>query len=580
MSLETQVAQKILPCAQSDEEVENGQRRIDPSKIESITKLAPPSSVPELRSFIGSVNFLCDWLPSLSVEIEPLTALLRNKPRKNTITRSLPLALPDSNSNILISTDASEKAIAGIIWKELEPSPPGTCLSKRKVMPISFYSRILTSSQQRWSTLQKEFFAIVMTLNQPNLSSFLLTRHLTIFCDHKNLSYLFSCPDSNRVVLRWIPVLQSFSFDCVPIEGPKNFWADYLSRASLLPEKKKEKKTRDICDNSTPELCCMMTYQDQAKSPLWNYLNLDDLRHYDTDRWYDIDYDTAERILHPSIILNSLKHFLHYNVNPEPYDYLASSSAKYFILSTDLPFLYKDVSAPKDYDFSYPLNLPSRLEIFETEPFAYNHERFLKEQAISSEESLPPREDSDQPIDVSSDSSDEVHLVSTITSSSTSDSSAQELLPSGPPSSPAAAFLNKIFKDQQKVSDNDPLQIWIEALQIWKLRRQLEERSRPPATPQSISRENRNLPLDQRYGNPLHEWDRFRAAAQVDPRRIASCVTPECLAALRAQGRFSSVSDSISAIDNINEEQIWESILHLSQYSTLETARISYIESR
>ncbi|KAL0215489.1 hypothetical protein P9112_007673 [Eukaryota sp. TZLM1-RC] len=111
------------------------------------------------------------------------------------------------------------------------------------------------------------------------------------------------------------------------------------------------------------------------------------------------------------------------------------------------------------------------------------------------------------------------------------------------------------------------------AREVSELRRQLEERSRPPATPQSISRENRNLPLDQRYGNPLHEWDRFRAAAQVDPRRIASCVTPECLAALRAQGRFSSMSDSISAIDNINEEQIWESILHLSQYSTLETAR-------
>ncbi|KAL0208949.1 hypothetical protein P9112_011536 [Eukaryota sp. TZLM1-RC] len=80
------------------------------------------------------------------------------------------------------------------------------------------------------------------------------------------------------------------------------------------------------------------------------------------------------------------------------------------------------------------------------------------------------------------------------------------------------------------------------AREVSELRRQLEERCRCPATPQSISRENRNLPLDQRYGNPLHEWDRFRAAAQVDPRRIASCVIPECMAALRAQGRFSTIS--------------------------------------
>ncbi|KAL0219525.1 hypothetical protein P9112_005178 [Eukaryota sp. TZLM1-RC] len=126
--------------------------------------------------------------------------------------------------------------------------------------------------------------------------------------------------------------------------------------------------------------------------------------------------------------------------------------------------------------------------------------------------------------------------------------------------------------EERDINESDPTQVRL-AREVSELRRQLEERSRPPATPQSISRENRNLPLDQRYGNPLHEWDRFRAAAQVNPRRIASCVTPECLAALRAQGRFSSMSDSISAIDNINEEQIWESILHLSQYSTLETAR-------
>ncbi|KAL0208067.1 hypothetical protein P9112_010654 [Eukaryota sp. TZLM1-RC] len=210
---------------------ENGRRRIDPSKIETIRKLALLTCVPEGSSFIGSSNFLRDWLPSISKELAPLTALLKNKPKriklgteelrcfnifKNMVINDL--ALPDSDANILVSTDASDKAIAGIIWRELSPSPPETCLSKRKVMPICFYSRILTNSQRNWSTLQKELFAIVMTLNQPNLDSFLLTKHLTLFCDHKNLSYLFSCPDSNRLVLHWISVLQSFFFDCVHVE--------------------------------------------------------------------------------------------------------------------------------------------------------------------------------------------------------------------------------------------------------------------------------------------------------------------------------------------------------------------------
>ncbi|KAL0222687.1 hypothetical protein P9112_002077 [Eukaryota sp. TZLM1-RC] len=237
---------------------EDGKRRIDPSKIETVRNLAPPTSVPELRSFIGSINFLRDWLPSVSKELAPLTALLKNKPKriklgpqefqcfnniKEMVINSLPLALPDADDTILVSTDASNKAIAGIIWKELEPSPPGTCLSKRKVMPVSFYSRILTSSQQRWSTLQKELFAIVMTLNQPNLSSFLLTKYLTIFCDHKNLAYLFSCSDNNRIVLRWIPVFHSFSFDCVHIEGIGR--TIYLELIMLKPSLRRRKKREE-----------------------------------------------------------------------------------------------------------------------------------------------------------------------------------------------------------------------------------------------------------------------------------------------------------------------------------------------
>ncbi|KAL0215565.1 hypothetical protein P9112_007749 [Eukaryota sp. TZLM1-RC] len=201
-----------------------------------------------------------------------------------------------------------------------------------------------------------------MTLYQPNLSSFLLTKHLTIFCDHKNLAYLFSCPDNNRVVLRLIPVLQSFSFVCVHIEGTKNYWADYLSRANddeIEPKKKEkeEKKTRSVFNNPAPALCCMMTHRGSANSPLWNYMNLDDLTH-SSSHWYDIDFDTAQRTHHPFAIrpkhsvtafLNSRKHFIQYNLNPEPHELLSPSPARFFVLLTDLPLLFVNTTAPRDF---------------------------------------------------------------------------------------------------------------------------------------------------------------------------------------------------------------------------------------
>ncbi|KAL0220011.1 hypothetical protein P9112_005664 [Eukaryota sp. TZLM1-RC] len=68
--------------------------------------------------------------------------------------------------------------------------------------------------------------------------------------------------------------------------------------------------------------------------------------------------------------------------------------------------------------------------------------------------------------------------------------------------------------EERYINESDPTQIRL-AGEVSELRRQLEERSRPPATPQSISRENRNLPLDQRYNNPLHViWE------QIEPTKV------------------------------------------------------------
>ncbi|KAL0213676.1 hypothetical protein P9112_005860 [Eukaryota sp. TZLM1-RC] len=100
----------------------------------------------------------------------------------------------------------------------------------------------------------------------------------------------------------------------------------------------------------------MMTHRGSARSPLWNYLNLDDLTH-SSPHWYDIDFDTARRTHHPSALrpehsvtayLNSSKHFIQYNLNREPHELLSPSSARFFVQSTDLPFLFNNTFAPRD----------------------------------------------------------------------------------------------------------------------------------------------------------------------------------------------------------------------------------------
>ncbi|KAL0212974.1 hypothetical protein RCL1_006600 [Eukaryota sp. TZLM3-RCL] len=230
----------------------NKTRSIDNSRIKAIVDLPAPKNIKEVRSFVGSVNYLRDWLPQISEELAPIINLTKGNPRsiswnsdleknfstiKQMIIEHIPLNLPSKDSKILISTDASDLAVGGVIWQETPPcAPAGTPLKDRKVVPLSFYSRILQESQKNWSTIQKELYAILLILTESPLSSFLLTTHLTIFTDHKNIAFLYSAPEKNRIVKRWIPILADYNFEIIHTVGSDNHWADMLSR--ILPDQK------------------------------------------------------------------------------------------------------------------------------------------------------------------------------------------------------------------------------------------------------------------------------------------------------------------------------------------------------
>ncbi|KAL0229257.1 hypothetical protein GEMRC1_013876 [Eukaryota sp. GEM-RC1] len=204
-------------------------RSIDENRVSALIELPAPSTLPEVRSLLGALNYVREWIPNYSNLTAPINELTRGKPKKILWTKDhdalltqlkseikdhMALDLPDTDKNIIISTDASNIAVGGVIWQEENPpAPPGTPLEERRVRPVSFYSRLLNDSQQNWAAIQKELYAILLILTESSLESFLLSRHLTIFTDHRNLAYLISAPEKNRIVKRWIPILSEFDFD-------------------------------------------------------------------------------------------------------------------------------------------------------------------------------------------------------------------------------------------------------------------------------------------------------------------------------------------------------------------------------
>ena len=129
---------------------------------------------------------------------------------KQLVAEDVLLRFPDHNVPFEIFTEASNFQIGVTI--------------KQRNLPIAYFSKKLTPTQRRYSTIEQEMLAIVEGLKEYH--NFLLGANITIFTDHKNL--LSNTTVSNRV-FRWKQKIQEFGPNIQYIKGQFNIEADALS---------------------------------------------------------------------------------------------------------------------------------------------------------------------------------------------------------------------------------------------------------------------------------------------------------------------------------------------------------------
>ena len=205
-------------------------------KVKAIRELAPPTSKKEVRSFIGSCSYYRKFLPNFSGIAKPLIDLTKKNTRfkweephqrafnflKESLTDIPFLAYPDISKPFTLYTDASNLCI-------------GACLTQfsdnGEELPVYFISHKLSDTQTRWSTIEKEAYAIFYAVNK--LHYILYGTKFVIKTDHQPLIYLLNAPSSNKKVQNWM--LQLAAYDCKieHIKGTDNTMADMLSRAPV-----------------------------------------------------------------------------------------------------------------------------------------------------------------------------------------------------------------------------------------------------------------------------------------------------------------------------------------------------------
>ncbi|KAK7501761.1 hypothetical protein BaRGS_00007192, partial [Batillaria attramentaria] len=152
------------------------------------------------------------------------------------------LAYPDTSKPYVLYTDASDSCIGACLTQE--------CDGEEK--PIYFLSHKLSESQKKWSTIEKEAFAIHYALQK--LDHYLHNAQFKICTDHRPLKYLLNSPMQNKKIQMWALGIAGYNCTIEYIPGPTNVLADLLSRMpeGLVCQSSQEEaeQVKEVSDNS------------------------------------------------------------------------------------------------------------------------------------------------------------------------------------------------------------------------------------------------------------------------------------------------------------------------------------------
>ena len=215
-------------------------------KIKTITQLAVPTTVTELKSFLGGMNFFVNSIPNLHAILKPLHVLAGNrkvdlkmtkealdafKQAKQMLANATTVAFysNDPEDTLFLTTDASQSGW-GVMLSQFQKSIG-------REVPLAFGSGAFGGAELRWPIYEKELFSFVSGLRLNQVYLYLKT--FVWRTDNKALSHFQKVSVVKNTatkiapkVLRWLDFIGDFSFSIEHFDGtnPVMRMADFLSR--------------------------------------------------------------------------------------------------------------------------------------------------------------------------------------------------------------------------------------------------------------------------------------------------------------------------------------------------------------
>jgi len=175
---------------------------------------APFPTRDQLRSWFGLLNVFRDFLPDMT-KVEAAFSAVRKKNAPWLVTSAVRnafdyaqeqvacidmLVFPDDDKPLYVDADASHLRCSAMLYQY-----DATGITK---LPLRFMGHVLTAAALKWSTIEKECYALVKAFN--TFENLLLGRVFIVRTDHRNL--LWMQHSINAKIQRWLTYLYIFDF--------------------------------------------------------------------------------------------------------------------------------------------------------------------------------------------------------------------------------------------------------------------------------------------------------------------------------------------------------------------------------
>ena len=207
----------------------------DAAKIKAVKNFARPQNEKHIRMFLGLCGFYRRFIRKFAHISRCLSDLLKKgnpfiwteehenafELLKQKLCEAPILTYPNLNEPFMLITDASNKCLGAVLAQG----------SKTKHNPISYWSRVLSELEQKYSTYEREALAIHDAIK--HFRQYLYFNKFLVLCDHRPLINMNEA-ENNARVQRMRLKLQGYDFKIEHIAGRANTVADALSRLPTL----------------------------------------------------------------------------------------------------------------------------------------------------------------------------------------------------------------------------------------------------------------------------------------------------------------------------------------------------------